>query len=80
MQVDWSKRVDYVGERHGIPADWADEAANDRHAVWQVPDPASRSGLSVRVIGYSPSARAVRSRKRWRRRAYTSTHTLSAMS
>lgn len=27
--------------------------------MWQVPDPASRSGLSVRVIGYSPSARAV---------------------
>lgn len=59
MRVDWSKRADYVGERHGISADRADEAVNDRHAVWQAPDPASRTGLSVRVIGYSPSARAV---------------------
>lgn len=59
MLVDWSKRADYIGERHGISPVWADEAVNDRHAVWQVPDPASRSGLSVRVIGYSPAARAV---------------------
>lgn len=59
MQVDWSKRAGYIGERHGISAVWADEAVNDRHAVWQQPDPASRSGLSVRVIGYSPAARTV---------------------
>ncbi|WP_343599552.1 transposase [Mycobacterium sp.] len=57
--VDWCRRADYIRERHGISAAWADEAVNDRHAVWQVPDPASRSGLSVRVIGYSPSARMV---------------------
>lgn len=59
MRVDWSKRADYIGERHGVFVAWADEAVNDRHAVWQVPDPASRSGLSIRVIGYSPAARAV---------------------
>ncbi len=59
MRVDWSKRAGYIGERHGISVAWADEAVNDRHAVWQVPDPASRSGLSVRVIGYSPTGRAV---------------------
>lgn len=59
MRVDWSKRADYIGERHGISAAWADEAVNDRHAVWQVPDPASRSGRSVRVIGYSPAVQAV---------------------
>lgn len=59
MRVDWSKRTGYIGERHGISATWADEAVNDRHAVWQAPDPASRSGLSIRVIGYSPSVRAV---------------------
>ena len=59
MLVDWGKRADYTGARHGVSADWADEAVDERNAVWQVPDPASQSGLSVRVIGYSPSARAV---------------------
>lgn len=59
MRVDWSRRVDYIGVRHGISVAWADEAVTDRHVVWQAPDPASRSGLAVRVIGYSPSARAV---------------------
>lgn len=58
MRIDWSRRASYIGGRHGISAVWADEAVNDRHAVWQAPDPASRSGLAVRVIGYSPSARA----------------------
>lgn len=38
---------------------WADEAVEDDHAVWLSPDPASRSGHSVRVIGYSRSASAV---------------------
>jgi len=38
---------------------WADEAVTDAHAVWLEPDPASRSGLSVRVIGYSASARTL---------------------
>jgi hypothetical protein len=59
VRVDWGKRADYIGSRHGISAAWADEAVGDRHAVWQVPDPASRSRLSVRVVGYSPSLRAV---------------------
>ena len=59
MRADWGKRADYIGARHGISADWADDAVDDRHAVWQVPGPASQSRLSVRVIGYSPSARAV---------------------
>lgn len=31
----------------------------DDHAVWLQPDPASRSGDSVRVIGWSRSAREV---------------------
>lgn len=57
--MDWSRRADYIAARHGIAVLWADEAVNDAHAVWQVPDPASRSGLSVRVIGYSASAGAV---------------------
>lgn len=57
--VDWSKRAEYIRARHGIDPSWADEAVGDEHAVWLVPDPASRSGHAVRVIGYSPTAGAV---------------------
>lgn len=59
MTVDWSKRVDYIRQRHGIEPAWADEAVNDDHAIWLVPDPASRSGHAVRVIGYSSSVATV---------------------
>ena len=59
IQVDWSRRADYVRTRHGVEPAWADQAVADDHAVWLTPDPASRSGLSVRVIGYSLGAGAV---------------------
>ena len=59
LRVDWSKRADYVRSRHGVDPAWADDAVNDDHAVWLTPDPASRSGRSVRVIGYSTGARDV---------------------
>jgi len=58
-QLDWSKRAEYVRSRHGVEPAWADEAVEDDHAVWLTPDPASRSGRSVRVIGYSITAREV---------------------
>lgn len=58
-RVDWSKRIDYIRVRHGMKAPWADEAVADEYAVWLVPDPASRSGHAVRVIGYSPAAGAM---------------------
>jgi hypothetical protein len=58
-RVDWSKRADYVRTRHGVEPDWADEAIADEHALWLVPDPASRSGYAVRVIGYSVTANTV---------------------
>lgn len=57
--IDWSKRADYIRARHAIEPRWASEAVHDEHAVWLVPDPASRSGHAVRVIGYSVSAGAV---------------------
>ena len=57
--MDWRKRANYVHSRHGVDPGWADEAVNEDHAVWLTPDPASRSGRSVRVIGYSTSAREV---------------------
>ena len=56
MRVDWSKRSEYVCSRHAVEQAWADEAVQDEHAVWLRPDPASLSGRSVRVIGYSSSA------------------------
>ena len=59
MGVDWSKRADYIRVRHGIETKWADEALNDEHALWFTPDPASRSGYAVRVIGHSRGATAV---------------------
>ena len=59
LRVEWSKRAGYITGRHGIESSWADEAINDAHAVWLTPDPASRSGHAVRVIGYAPSAAAV---------------------
>ncbi len=57
--VDWSKREDYIRARHSVEPAWADEAVADDHAVWLQPDPASRSGDSVRVIGWSRSASEV---------------------
>lgn len=56
VRVDWSKRADYICARHAIELHWADEAINDGQAVWLRPDPASQSGQTVRVIGYSVSA------------------------
>ena len=58
-RVDWSKRAEYLRSRHGVEPAWADEAVDDAHAVWLRPDPASLSGHSVRVIGYSGTAHAV---------------------
>lgn len=59
MQVEWSKRAAYIRQRHAIEPAWANEAVNDDHAAWLTPDPASRSGYTVRVVGYSPSAAAL---------------------
>lgn len=59
MVIDWSRRAEYIRTRHGIEVAWADEAVRDAHAAWLTPDPASRSGHSIRVIGYSVSARTV---------------------
>lgn len=57
--VDWRKRADYIRARHAIEPSWADEAIGDTQAVWLVPDPASKSGHAVRVIGYSVGAGAI---------------------
>ena len=46
-------------ENHKVSVVEANEAVDDVDAVWFDPDPSSRSGRSVRVIGYSHSRRAV---------------------
>ena len=57
--VNWVYRAKYMAERHGIEAKWADEALKDPNALRITPDPSSKSGRSVRTIGYSPSAGCV---------------------
>ena len=46
-------------ERHGVTLEQAAEALTDGDAIVFDPDPASRSGLSLRVIGWSDNAGAV---------------------
>lgn len=55
-EVDWTYRTDYIRQRHDIEAEWANEALNDPDAFRIEPDPASRSGRSVRTIGHSSRA------------------------
>lgn len=42
--------------RHGVEVGWANEALGDPEALRIDPDPSSKSGRSVRTIGYSPTA------------------------
>lgn len=58
-RIDWSQRADYIRARHHVEPSWATEAVNDPAAYWRDPDPASTSGASVRLIGYSGTADAV---------------------
>lgn len=44
---------------HGITVEQANEAVNDIDAIWYDPDPASKSGLSVRVVGWSSSRQEI---------------------
>lgn len=55
MGVDWSHRGDYMVSRQGVSVEQADEALADPDALVFDPDYTSRSGRSVRTIGWSPS-------------------------
>lgn len=46
-------------DRHQLTVSEANEAVADIDALWFDPDPHSRSGRSVRIIGYCHSKRAV---------------------
>lgn len=65
-RLDWQHRGDYIRTRSrrrlgdtNIEPAWADEAFSDVYAVIDSPDPASKSELSDRLVGYSLSARMV---------------------
>jgi hypothetical protein len=57
--ADWSHRRDYIVAKHKVTSVEADEALADPDRVVLDPDPASKSGRSVRIIGYSITARDV---------------------
>jgi hypothetical protein len=64
--LDWQHRGGYIRTRSkrrlgdtDIEPAWADEAFADTNAVVDSPDPASKSGLSDRLVGYSASAHMV---------------------
>lgn len=53
--VDWSERDAHMFDRHNITTSQAEEALADPERVVVDPDYASKSGQSVRIIGYAPS-------------------------
>jgi hypothetical protein len=59
VDVDWTHGAEHMRTRHQVAPQEANEAVSDIDAVWFDPDPTSKSGRSVRVIGYSHSRRAV---------------------
>lgn len=59
MVVDWNERADYMFAKHGVTVEQANEALTDPDRVVLDPDPASRSGVSIRTIGYSPTRREI---------------------
>lgn len=65
-RLDWQYRGEYIRTRSqrrrgdvDIEPQWADEAFGDQDALVDSPDPASKSGKTDRLVGYSPTARAV---------------------
>lgn len=50
--LDWRHRGDYIA-KHGLTPNLADEAWDDPDRLVIDPDPASESGGTVRVIGWS---------------------------
>jgi hypothetical protein len=59
IDVDWTHGEAHMRANHKLTVTEADEAVADIDAVWFDPDPQSKSGRSVRVIGYSHSRQAI---------------------
>lgn len=55
VDVEWKYGEAHMWDSHQVAAQHANEALNDPDAVWFDPDPTSKSGIGVRVIGYSHS-------------------------
>lgn len=55
MDVDWSNGAEHMWNRHGVSVEEANEALADPDVLLYWPDPRSKSGRSVRVIGHSPT-------------------------
>lgn len=58
-QIDWSFAEAHMWSRHRVLVQWAREALHDSRGLILDPDPAGRSGSSVRLIGYSQKANCV---------------------
>jgi hypothetical protein len=57
--VDWSRRADYILASTRCIRTGRPRRCVTSTPVWLVPDPASRSGYAVRVIGYASTPAAV---------------------
>jgi hypothetical protein len=55
-RVDWTHGAPHMEASHGITPQFADEALGDPDRVVIDPDYNSRSGQSVRIIGFSTTA------------------------
>jgi len=59
MDADWTHGAAHMWTNHKVTVTEASEAVADIDAVWFDPDPHSKSGQSVRVIGYGHSRQAI---------------------
>ena len=60
MGIEWTETaVEHMWDRHQINSHEASEAFYDIDALIYDPDPMSKSGRSVRVVGYSRARRQV---------------------
>jgi uncharacterized DUF497 family protein len=59
FDVDWRHGAEHMWDRHQVTVEQAGEALGDDERIVADPDPASRSGVSARVIGYSSATAAV---------------------
>jgi uncharacterized DUF497 family protein len=59
FDVDWTHGADHMWSKHQVSVAEASEALADVDAQLSDPDPKSKSGISARVLGYSPTAAAV---------------------
>lgn len=59
IEVDWTHGAAHMQASHKLTVSEASEAVCDIDALWFDPDPNSKSGRSVRVIGYSQSRQAI---------------------